>query len=156
MAAINSALSSRKAALFALLAFSVFGLFLGCDRGESSGQQQVNAREVLSGVVVDSPVSLSSGATPLSYPGAVVTVCEAIESGTCRVSADAPLTVSYEPGDEVAEVTSGADGTWEVELPPGTYFVRALFGEQSYSEDVLVEVVEEETVVVTLELIHGV
>ena len=156
VAAFTSILPAGKATLNVVLALILCGLVAGCDRGESSGQDKVSATGVLAGTVVDSPDSLPVDATPQTYPGAVVTVCEAVEAGTYRVSADAPVMVSYESGEDVAEVALCANGVFEIELEPGTYFVRAFYGEQSYSEDMLVEISEGDVTDVTLELIHGV
>ncbi|MCK5213672.1 MAG: hypothetical protein KAQ74_07050, partial [Dehalococcoidia bacterium] len=149
-------LSQTRATLNVALSLILCGLIVGCDDGGSSGRDDVTATGVLAGTVVDSPLSLPDDATLRSYPGAVVTVSEAIEAGTYKVSAESPVMVSYEHGEDVVELIAGAEGAWEVELSPGTYFVRAFFGEQSYSEDVMVEVVEGDVTDVTLELIHGV
>ena len=152
----NSTVSPARVALMVVAALAFCTLLPGCDGDGPSGLNHADTTGVLAGTVVDSPVSLPDDATLRSYPGAVVTVSEAIEAGTYKVSAESPVMVSYEHGEDVVELIAGAEGAWEVELSPGTYFVRAFFGEQSYSEDVMVEVVEGDVTDVTLELIHGV
>ena len=54
------------------------------------------------------------------------------------------------------EVKSDSSGKWQVELPAGMYFIRAFYGERSYSGDILKKVKDGATSEVTLKLIHGI
>lgn len=113
-------------------------------------------RGVVEGVVTDNEEFLAEESTPQTYEGASILVLQAVESGTYKVAAGQPERTSYEPGEEVAELTSGAGGYWQIDLEPGTYFVRAFYGDESYSADVFVEVERDSVTHVTLELVHGV
>jgi len=108
------------------------------------------------GVVTDNEMCLPEGATPQVYEGALILVNEAVESGTYKVSADAPERINYVADKEVAKVRSGKDGYWQIELEPGMYFIRAFYGDRSYSGDILIEVKEGGVEHLTLELIHGI
>jgi len=119
-----------------------------------SGQQP--DKGVVEGVVVDKDEFLSGEATPQTYEGASILVHQAVESGTYKVAAGQPERISYEPGENVAELTSGEDGYWQIDLEPGTYFVRAFYGDESYSADIFLEVAPDSVTHVTLELLHGV
>jgi len=157
--------STHRLALSALLV--TFLAFAGTSCGEPPGTPGAGAqgpgdsgpepdRGVVEGVVMDKEEFLSEDATGQTYEGASVLVHQAVESGTYRVAADEPERVSYEPGEKVAELTSGVDGCWQIDLEPGTYFVRAFYGDRSYSADVFVEVARDSVTHVNLELVHGV
>lgn len=109
----------------------------------------------VTGVVIDDEAYLPSGATPQTYVGARIEVVKAVAAGAVRQSADAPEQTAYLPGDVVARLTSGEDGRWQVRLPPGTYFIRAFYGDHSYSGDVFVTVEAGTEQRVELKLKHG-
>jgi hypothetical protein len=123
---------------------------------EPGGSGPEPDRGVVEGVVVDKDEFLSEETTPQTYEGASILIHQAVESGTCKVAAGQPERTSYEPGQEVAELTSGEDGYWQIDLEPGTYFVRAFYGDGSYSADVFLDVAPDSVTHVTLELVHGV
>ncbi len=108
------------------------------------------------GIVTDSEEFLSKGETPQTYDGALILVSQAVEAGTCKLSKEEPEQTLYDVGEEVGEQESGEDGYWQVDLEPGKYFIRALYGGQSYSQDMFIEVQEGSIQHVSLELIHGV
>ncbi len=108
------------------------------------------------GIVTDKEELLPEGTTPQTYEGALILVNEAVESGTYKVSADAPERTNYVAGKEVAKVRSGKDGYWQIELEPGMYFIRAFYGDRSYSGSILIEVREGGEEHIVIELIHGV
>lgn len=108
------------------------------------------------GIVTDKEELLPEGAAPQTYKGALILVHRAVEAGTYKLSDEQPERISYEVGEIVAEVKSGKDGHWQVDLGPGKYFIRAFYGEDSYSEDMLIEVTEGAVKYVALELIHGI
>ncbi len=126
----------------------------GAQEPGDSGQEP--DRGVVEGVVMDKEELLSEEVAPQTYEGALVLVHQAVESGTYKLAADEPERTSYESGEEVTELTSGEDGYWQIDLEPGTYFVRAFYGDESYSADVFVEVAPDSVIHVTLELVHGV
>lgn len=108
------------------------------------------------GIVTDKEELLPEGTTPQAYEGATILVNEAVEAGTYKVSADAPERINYIAGKEVAKVRSGKDGYWQIDLEPGKYFIRAFYGQRSYSEDIFIEVREGGEEHIVIELIHGV
>lgn len=108
------------------------------------------------GIVTDKEELLPEGTTPQTYEGALILVNEAVESGTYKLSADAPERINYVAGKEVAKVRSGKDGYWQIELEPGMYFIRAFYGDRSYSGNILIEVREGGEEHIVIELIHGV
>jgi len=108
------------------------------------------------GIVVDSDDFLPEGATAQTYVGASVVFRRAVEAGTYRVGEEEPEHTNYEAGDTVAEAESGEGGYWQVDLDPGRYFVRAFYGESSYSEEVLIDIEEGAVLSLRLELLHGV
>jgi len=108
------------------------------------------------GIVTDNEEYLPEGTAPQTYEGALILVNEAVESGTYKLSADAPERTNYVAGKEVARARSGKDGYWQIELEPGMYFIRAFYGDRSYSGDILIEVREGGEEHIAIELIHGV
>ena len=108
------------------------------------------------GIVTDKEELLPEGTTPQTYKGASILVNEAVESGTYKLSADTPERINYIAGEEVVRVKSGKDGYWQIELEPGMYFIRAFYGDRSYSENILIEVREGGEEHIVIELIHGV
>jgi hypothetical protein len=108
------------------------------------------------GIVVDAGDFLPEGATPQTYVGASIVISRAIEAGTYTVSEEEPEHANYEVGDIVAEVESGKGGHWQVDLDPGKYFVRALYGDSSYSEELLIDIEAAAILDLRLELHHGV
>ena len=108
------------------------------------------------GVVTDNEEFLPEGATPQTYEGASIRVHRAVESGTYKLWGGGPEGILYDVGEMVAEVKSREDGHWQVDLEPGAYFIRAFYGDRSYSGDILIEVKEGEVEHLTLELIHGI
>ena len=108
------------------------------------------------GVVVDKVDNLPEGATPQIYEGASIIISKAVVAGTYKISGDEPVSVNYEAGELVAEIESDEYGYWEMDLDPGKYFVRAFYGESSYSENTLVDVEEAVILHLRLELLHGV
>lgn len=110
----------------------------------------------VSGIVVDKDSFLPEGATAQTYEGASIVIYRAVVAGTYQVSGDEPAHASYEAGEMVAQVESEEHGYWQVDLDPGRYFIRAFYGESSYSENVLVDVEEAAILHLRLELLHGV
>jgi len=110
----------------------------------------------VAGIVVDAGAFLPEGATPQTYVGASIVICRAVEAGTYRVGEEEPEYTNYEAGDLVAEAESGEGGYWEADLDPGKYFIRAFYGESSYSEELLIDIEEDAVLSLTLELLHGV
>jgi hypothetical protein len=108
------------------------------------------------GIVVDSGDFLPEGATPQTYAGASIVIRRAVEAGTYTVGEEEPEHTNYEAGDIVAEAESGEGGYWQVDLHPERYFVRAFYGESSYSEELLIEIEEDAVLGLRLELRHGV
>ena len=108
------------------------------------------------GVVVDTADFLPEGATPQTYAGASIVISRAAEAGTYKVREEEPVRTNYEAGDVVAEVESGEHGQWQVDLDPGKYLVRALYGESSYSEELLIDIEAAAILNLRLELLHGV
>jgi len=145
---------AHRLALSAILLTVLALAGTSCREPEDSGPEP--DRGVVEGVVTDNEEFLAEEATPQTYEGASILVLQAVESGTYKVAAGQPERTSYEPGEEVAELTSGAGGYWQIDLEPGTYFVRAFYGDESYSADVFVEVERDSVTHVTLELVHGV
>ena len=155
--------NTHKLALLALLLTVLVFAGASCREPGAAGPAKAPAdsgpepdRGVVEGVVVDNEELLAEGATPQTYEGASILVLQAVESGTYKVAEGQPERASYDPGEKVAELTSGEDGYWQMDLEPGTYFVRAFYGDASYSEDVFVEVAPDSVTHVTLELVHGV
>jgi len=146
----------RVSVVFAIGAVALMAASLGCDDGERRGTAPTDAAGRLIGVVGDDQDSLPEGESPQSYASAKISVLQAIEAGTYRVSADTPVQVSYQEGAVVVEVSTDANGAYVIDLEPGVYFVQAFYGDRSYSEDLLVEIDEGETTELVLELIHGV
>jgi len=110
----------------------------------------------VAGIVVDAGDVLPEEATPQTYVGAAIVIRRAIEAGTYRVGEEEPEHTNYEAGDIVAEAESGEGGYWQVDLDPGRYFVRAFYGESSYSEELLIAIEEAVILNLRLELLHGV
>jgi len=108
------------------------------------------------GIVMDAEIFLQQGATPQTYAGASVVIRRALEAGSYTVGQEEPERTNYEAGDIVAEVESGEGGYWQADLDPGMYFVRAFYGQSSYSEDVLIGIEEDAVLNLSLELLHGV
>lgn len=108
------------------------------------------------GTVVDDSDFLPEGATPHTYAGASIVIRRAVEAGTYKISEEAPATINYEAGETVAEAESDEDGYWQLDLDPGKYFVRAFYGESSYSEELLIDIEEGAILNLRLELLHGV
>jgi hypothetical protein len=108
------------------------------------------------GIVVDAGSFLLEGATPQTYVGASIVIHRAVEAGTYTVGEGEPERTNYEAGDIVAEAESGEGGYWQADLDPGRYFVRAFYGESSYSEELLIDVEKDAILSLRLELLHGV
>ena len=108
------------------------------------------------GIVVDASDFLPEGATPQTYVGASIVIRRAVEAGTYRVGEEEPEHTNYEAGDIVAETESGEGGYWQADLDPGRYFVRAFYGDSSYSEELLIDIEEGAVLSLRLELLHGV
>ena len=110
----------------------------------------------VAGIVADADEFLPEGATPQTYAGASIVIRKAIEAGTYRVGEEEPEHTSYEAGEIAAETQSGGDGHWQADLEPGKYFVRAFYGESSYSGEHLINIEEGAVLSLRLELLHGV
>lgn len=108
------------------------------------------------GIVTDKEEFLPQGTTPQTYEGASIRIHKAVQAGTYKLSEEEPERILYEVGEIVAEVKSGKDGHWQVDLEPGKYFIRAFYGERSYSGDMFIEVQEGGVQHLSLELMHGV
>jgi hypothetical protein len=131
---------------------------LSCDNGDS-GQGTPDlptGKGRISGVVTDAKEYLPQGTSPQTYEGAIIRISVAAEAGRYRLSEDAPWQIDYEAGGQLFEVKSRKDGYWQVDLSPGKYFIKALYGEGSYSEDILIEVEEGQEIKLDLGLIHGI
>ena len=110
----------------------------------------------ISGVVTDDTEQLPEGTAVETYEGASIRVHQAVEAGRYRLAEGEPERIDYEAGELVTEVKSGEDGYWQVDLEPGRYFVRAFYGTDSYSGDILIEVGSGDVITLDLKLIHGV
>ncbi|MBN1192042.1 MAG: hypothetical protein JXA46_19980 [Dehalococcoidales bacterium] len=117
---------------------------------------QLAGKGALIGIVTDEEANLAPDVKPQRYSGASIRIHQAVATGTYRLGETCPENTSYNIGDPVTEVISGNDGKWQVELPAGMYFIRAFYGERSYSGDILVEIRDGAVTEVTLKLIHGV
>ena len=124
------------------------------DESDRSGLQPGMGRAA--GTVVDSDDFLPEGATAQTYVGASIVIRRAVEAGTYRVDEEEPEHTNYEAGDIVAEAASGEGGFWQVDLEPGRYFIRAFYGQSSYSEELLIDIEEGAVLSLRLELLHGV
>jgi len=142
--------SRRAIALLGILAILGAWSLGGCHRPGPDGPLGT-----VTGVVIDDEAYLSSDVPPQTYAGARIEVVEAVPAGVVKQSANAPEQTTYMPGDMVARLTSGEDGRWQVHLPPGTYFIRAFYGERSYSGDIMVTVEAGTEQRVELKLKHG-
>jgi hypothetical protein len=140
-----------------LLLFAVSSMLsISCGTGGQNGTEPPQDKGRITGVVRDSEENLAPESTPQTYEGALIQVYKAVEAGRYRLAEDKPEQIDYETGELVTEVESGEGGRWEVELEPGKYFIRAFYGDTSYSGDVLIEVKSGEVKKLDLELIHGV
>lgn len=133
----------------------------GCQRdiGEpplASGPQTAESMGCITGVVTDNETHLPKETMPQTYQGASISVCRAVVSGTYKTSVESPEQTSYTIGGEVARFSSGEGGEFQIEVEAGMYFIRAFYGERSYSGDMLVEVKAGNTTNITLKLIHGI
>ncbi len=109
------------------------------------------------GIVMDKGDILPEGATPHTYyVGASIIISKAVEAGTYKISGEEPAHISYNVGELVAEVESGEHGYWQADLDPGKYFVRAFYGDSSYSEELLIDIEAAAILDLRLELLHGV
>ena len=110
----------------------------------------------ITGVITDAKEHLTEGTSPQTYEGSLIQVYEAVEAGRYRLAEGEPEQIDYETGELVTEVESGEGGRWEVSLEPGKYFIRAFYGDTSYSDEILTEVEPGEIKKLDLELVHGV
>ena len=131
-------------------------LLVSCGPGGQNGTEPPQGKGRITGVVRDNMEHLAPGSSPKTYEGALIQVCEAVEAGRYRLAEGEPEQIDYETGGLVTEVKSGKGGLWEVELEPGKYFIRAFYGDLSYSGDILIEVKAGDVKKLDLELIHGV
>ena len=131
-------------------------LSISCGPNGQNGTEPPQGKGQITGVVRDNEEHLAPGSSPQTYEGALIQVYEAVEAGRYKLAEGEPEQIDYETGDLDAEVKSGKGGLWEVELEPGKYFIRAFYGDTSYSGDVLIEVKSGEVKKLDLELIHGV
>ncbi len=151
---------SVRVSAIILLAVSICAGLVSC----GPGPRDVSADELglepgtgrVTGIVVDKGDFLPEGGTPQTYEGALIVVYKAVEAGTYKMSGEGPAYISYEAGEMVAEVESEEYGYWQVDLNPGKYFIRAFYGESSYSENILVDLEEADVLHLRLELLHGV
>lgn len=129
----------------------------GADTGnDTTPPTQTGGKGTVSGIVTDEEVHLSPGVKPQMYSGVSIRIHQAVEAGTSRQCSTCPELTNYNVGDRVTEVQSDNDGKWQVELPAGMYFIRASYGERSYSGDIVVEIRSGATTEVTLKLFHGI
>jgi len=131
-------------------------LSVSCGSGGQGGTDPPQGKGRITGVVRDSEEHLAPGSSPQAYEGILIQVYEAVEAGRYRLAEGEPEQIDYEAGGLVAEVKSGEGGLWEVELEPGKYFIRAFYGDVSYSDNILIEVEQGKVKKLDLELIHGV
>jgi len=110
----------------------------------------------VAGVVLDSGDDIPEGSSPQFYEGALIVIHRALEAGTYKTSGEEPEQVNYEVGELVAEIESGELGCWQADLDPGKYFIRAFYGESSYSEELLIDIDAATILDLRLELLHGV
>jgi len=142
--------------LFLLLFTLSSMLSVSCGPGGQNGTEPPQGKGRVTGVVRDNEEHLAPGSSPQTYEGALIQIYEAVEAGRYRLAEGEPEQIDYETGGLVAEVKSGKGGRWEVELEPGKYFIRAFYGDASYSDEILVEVKAGDAKKLDLELIHGV
>jgi hypothetical protein len=90
------------------------------------------------------------------YGGTLIQIHQAVESGTYKLAAGFPERKLYDTGEKVAEMKTGSDGQFQVELPIGAYFIRAFYGQSSHSGDLFIELKKGETKRIGIGLIHGV
>jgi len=145
-----------SASLFILVLTLGSMLSVSCGPDGQNGTEPPQGKGRITGVVRDNEEHLAPGLSPQTYAGALVQVYEAVEAGRYRLAEGEPEQIDYEPGGLVAEVKSGEGGQWEVTLEPGKYFIRAFYGDASYSDEILVEVESGEIKKLDLELLHGV
>lgn len=131
-------------------------LSVSCGPGGQNGTEPPQGKGRITGVVRDNEEHLAPGSSPQTYEGALIQIYKAAEAGRYRLAEGELEQIDYEAGELVAEVKSGKSGRWEVELEPGKYFIRASYGDASYSDDILVEVEQGKVKKLDLELIHGV
>jgi len=131
-------------------------LLISCGPGGQNGTELPQGKGRVTGVVRDNEEHLAPGSSPQTYEGALIQVYEAVEAGRYRLAEGEPEQIAYDSGELVAEVKSGRDGYWQVDLAPGKYFIQAFYGDASYSEDILIEVRSGESRTLDLLLIHGV
>ena len=131
-------------------------LSVSCGPEGQNGTEPPQGKGRITGVVRDNEEHLTPGSSPQTYEGALIQIYEAVEAGTYRLSEGAPEQIAYESGELAAEVKSGKGGYWQVDLEPGKYFIRAFYGNASYSDDILVEAEQGKLKKLDLELIHGV
>jgi len=140
-----------------LLLFAVSSMLsISCSPDGKNGTEPPQDEGQITGVVRDSEENLAPESTPQTYEGALIQVYKAVEAGRYRLAEDEPEQIDYATGDLVAEVESGEGGRWEVSLEPGKYFIRAFYGDTSYSDEILTEVEPGEIKKLDLELVHGV
>lgn len=122
-------------------------------------------RALLKGVVVDAEITEfgimsffeyeKALTAEVKYASAKVTIYQAIEAGTTKVGEGYPEVINYNKGNKVAELLTDSDGFFQVELPPGVYFIAVFYGQSSYSENIILELGEEQ-VQIGIGLIHGI
>jgi len=154
---------SVRALAVTLLVLPICAGLVSCSRSPRTPGKDASSAPVLepgkgrvAGVVADKVDLLPDDVEPQTYEGASIAIYRAVEAGAYRVSAEEPVRVNYEVGETAAVVESGENGCWHADLDPGKYFVRAFYGDSSYSETLLVDVKEAAILELQLGLIHGV
>lgn len=117
----------------------------------------------LQGVVVDADMDLGINfleyekalTEEIKYAGAKVTIHQAIESGMTKMGEGFPEVINYNKGNKVAELLTDNNGSFQIELPLGVYFIAVFYGQSSYSGDIIIEL-DEKGEPVGIGLIHGI
>jgi hypothetical protein len=87
---------------------------LGTDDLDRLGLDPGKGRVI--GIVTDNEEYLPEGTTPQTYEGALILVNEGVAAGTYKLGEGQPERINYVLGEKVAEVKSGKDGYWQVDL----------------------------------------
>lgn len=145
----------RSTILIVSMVFSLALFLVGCQPASTTTGSNPGDG-TLAGIVTDNPVTKQPGVASRNYAGISVIVHKAIEAGTYRTSADAPLKTSYKTGEVVAEAVSDKDGRFRFSLPTGFYMVRGAGGEKVYASGVLAEIKTGATTDIVLHLNFGV
>ena len=162
--------------VFTIIAGILFFVLTACSYPPSNndsyiidtGSDQFSAdlpRAFLTGLVVDAEITEFGIITffeyekalteERKYAGAKVTIYQAIESGITKRGEGFPEVINYNKGNKVAELLTDNNGSFLIELPLGVYFIAVLYGQNSNSESIIIEL-DENGKQIGIGLIHGI